>query len=1025
MKLGQTIPLEIVTNGQQASGVYAGGKKIWSRETSILWNSREFNVYNSSDSSWILNGGNGKSLVAFRFGNSDVNFGGVTWRRAVTQSNETTGTANGITVVYHIPGTAWGNIATDSSSFSNVSAFNAFVYGSDNHQVDVIGLKVGKRYKIQFVIADGRSEVNNRAFSFRLNSNVLQNPDIASPLPSFNQYAFGNPSQYAVQSFTFIATSTTLSISPSVFSSETSNISAGTQLNAIHILEDVLPPETGLYYISSSSGNDNNDGSRDRPWASLAKVNSMTFQPGDRILFKRGDTWTGRLTPQGSGTVDKPILLGAYGDGAHPKIDAAGAPWGAIALTNQSHWIIDGFEASSWANDEWYRHGIIVNNDSAGTGITIRNCIVRDVFGARNATGDVPGRHCGGITVLDRFGGCNDIIIENNRVENVVATGIQIWGPDGTSDGPLDPAKLLLRCAIRDNVVWGSACDNILYQGCRDIVVERNHSGFSGLQGTFPSAIAGLWGTRSNGGVQQYNHSHNTVNWVGGGESFDAQGLGLDMLSDGVTLIQYNFTHDNYGGPLLDYVTSEMVAGSINYRYNVSINEPRLTSGRPEEHRHNIYYSPDDVFQLHWGPQNLNIANSIVVMDQLESSIDTTTLDNNIWWNMESKPANDTNGLYLDPNFKNPLPRLITKDEYISYAAGDPNTPPATGQLERRYFGKVKNLVYNVWGAVDTFWVGRARALELACTGRNEACSLNTNLAEHAQGPLLVRLIMRNISSNDPSNWMAVIFNNTPYGAKPFVVNHNFGMLFRQNGGTQCFSGGSLISSDEFPWTDERGSNINHIISIVFSDTAGTGNAFTGNGTRVRAYSNGVLLGDYNIAQMSGCYFAYNAFDSEWRVRQLYITSRARDEDAYDDYMNMMPTSNLAVGPSIDITNAGRVNDFFNRLVDSCYPSVGAFQFNSTTPDRVETVKFIEINGRSQCRKSATVTRQYNYNTILRDRNFRIANGTVEFELYPTATGLSLNSNGVLSVAPNATSGRYVIKAKCGDVQQRFSFSVV
>ena len=46
------------------------------------------------------------------------------------------------------------------------------------------------------------------------------------------------------------------------------------------------------YYVSSSSGSDGNNGlSEGAPFASVAKVNGLNLQPGDRVLFKCGDTW--------------------------------------------------------------------------------------------------------------------------------------------------------------------------------------------------------------------------------------------------------------------------------------------------------------------------------------------------------------------------------------------------------------------------------------------------------------------------------------------------------------------------------------------------------------------------------------------------------------------------------------------------------------------------------------------------------------------------------------------------------------
>lgn len=52
----------------------------------------------------------------------------------------------------------------------------------------------------------------------------------------------------------------------------------------------------------------------------MTKVNSLTLLPGDQILFKRGDTWTGTITVKSSGTSSNPITFGAWGDGANPVI---------------------------------------------------------------------------------------------------------------------------------------------------------------------------------------------------------------------------------------------------------------------------------------------------------------------------------------------------------------------------------------------------------------------------------------------------------------------------------------------------------------------------------------------------------------------------------------------------------------------------------------------------------------------------------------------------------------------------------
>jgi hypothetical protein len=83
---------------------------------------------------------------------------------------------------------------------------------------------------------------------------------------------------------------------------------------------------TRTYYISSTSGNDNNDGqSPEKAWKNLSKIflkatSKDPFQPGESILLKRGDQWDGQIRLQASGTAQRPITIGAYGQGPKPLL---------------------------------------------------------------------------------------------------------------------------------------------------------------------------------------------------------------------------------------------------------------------------------------------------------------------------------------------------------------------------------------------------------------------------------------------------------------------------------------------------------------------------------------------------------------------------------------------------------------------------------------------------------------------------------------------------------------------------------
>ena len=141
-----------------------------------------------------------------------------------------------------------------------------------------------------------------------------------------------------------------------------------------------------VYHVSSSEGDDNNAGSMDEPLASLEALNALSLEPGDTVLFKAGDSWTGMFWPQGSGTFQAPIVIDRYGEGPRPLIDGDGYQ-AAILLYNEDHIVLrnlelineashldafgvtrklDGFggEANSWGSGRDVRFGVKVVADN-------------------------------------------------------------------------------------------------------------------------------------------------------------------------------------------------------------------------------------------------------------------------------------------------------------------------------------------------------------------------------------------------------------------------------------------------------------------------------------------------------------------------------------------------------------------------------------------------------------------------------------------------------------------------------------
>ena len=165
------------------------------------------------------------------------------------------------------------------------------------------------------------------------------------------------------------------------------------------------------YYVDASNGNDSNNGlSPSAAWRTLGKVyNAMwDFNPGDRILFQRGETW-GSTTPLSitcSGSSGNPITFGAYGTGAKPAFNGSSMNDPPInARPAVSHVTIQDIYIHSYSGT-----GIFFGDHGWDTNITISNC---EVNGGSNGI------------FIDRT---DTYIIEDCTVHNCSNGGIVIYG---------------------------------------------------------------------------------------------------------------------------------------------------------------------------------------------------------------------------------------------------------------------------------------------------------------------------------------------------------------------------------------------------------------------------------------------------------------------------------------------------------------------------------------------------------------------------------------------------------------------
>ena len=85
------------------------------------------------------------------------------------------------------------------------------------------------------------------------------------------------------------------------------------------------PLGSASHYFVATWGSDANTGHlSSAPWQTITKVNTLTFNPGDSIFFRSGQSWTATakqgIYVQSSGTSGSPIVLTSYGSGAKPYI---------------------------------------------------------------------------------------------------------------------------------------------------------------------------------------------------------------------------------------------------------------------------------------------------------------------------------------------------------------------------------------------------------------------------------------------------------------------------------------------------------------------------------------------------------------------------------------------------------------------------------------------------------------------------------------------------------------------------------
>jgi len=329
------------------------------------------------------------------------------------------------------------------------------------------------------------------------------------------------------------------------------------------------------HYLDCSAGNDASDSlTPQTAWRTVVKANSYTFQPGESLLLQRGSRCAGMLWPKGSGTEQKPIHLGAYGQGALPVI-VGGSERAGLRLSNQQYWEIENLEVIGGSP-----YGIHIGGSAPlMRHFRITNVVVHDVPG-------VPLTKDSGLVVIAPDDNAK------SRIDDVIVDGVTAYR---TSD-----------IEIRNSMIHDVAGDGILLARVSHGVLEHNVAWYTGMQETqsigTPDAI---WEWMCRDCRVEYNEGYFTDSPGVDGGVFD-----IDYGNQN-NLLQHNFGHDSQGYCISVFGAEGVSGNSVHssVRQNTCIHNGR--SPRLSERQGAIFFYTWDGGKL----DGVEIADNTVLWD--------------------------------------------------------------------------------------------------------------------------------------------------------------------------------------------------------------------------------------------------------------------------------------------------------------------------------------------------------------------------------------------------------------------------
>lgn len=404
------------------------------------------------------------------------------------------------------------------------------------------------------------------------------------------------------------------------------------------------------YYISSSEGDDNNEGTIASPWKTLEKISSVGLLPGDTVYFKKGDRFNGHFTVNGSGFTEDPIVITSYGNGEKPIITGAvGAENGgdyqeAIFVENNDNIVFESLEIQNERMntragvDDVDAYGIFVFNSGSEVmrNFTFRDMDFKNVYAVQemNDPDDFNGLEVAAVriataknTVAGQEKNIRDVLMENCYFTDLQRLGVHMKHAGRNAGVGNDSINRNMNLVFRNNEFHYTGGTCILPTNTYNCLIEDNlfnHPG-ADTDPRMPNRGSSVWTWRCRNTIIQRNFCLSTRGYL------DSHGIHIDHENIN-TFVQYNYMEDCEGGFV------EILGGNLNsvYRFNISVNDGWRDNPNWKNSNHTIWINQNaSGNKTHYCDSSYIYNNTVIIDSAYSTAIDinakNTFIYNNIF----------------------------------------------------------------------------------------------------------------------------------------------------------------------------------------------------------------------------------------------------------------------------------------------------------------------------------------------------------------------------------------------------------